>query len=233
MFTRLRRQILVPLVQVVAPTNNEVELTRFLGRENLSPIALFRCDGWNEVLYRSLNLSNQDVVCVFGAYLGDSIYEYRNRFDSQVIGLEPISEFCRQLEKRFHNDSNVKILPFGVSDQTERIVIEVSADDTSIYKLGNNSEIIDCVDILELLDSFDLMPKVLEINIEGAEFRVLKRYLSSAHARSINSLIIQFHNFVEDSELLRAEIRKLLAKDYDEVFCYPFVWERWDLKSTF
>jgi FkbM family methyltransferase len=231
MFTRLRRWILIPLVEIIAPSKNETALTRFIGRENLSSVALFRNDGWNEVLYRGLSLSDQDVVCIFGAYLGDSIYEFRNRYQTQVIGLEPISEFCKTLEVRFINDSHVRILPIGVSDRTESVEIDISDDGTSIYKKGTKSETINCIDIVELLDSFEQMPTLLEINIEGLEFRVLDRLLNSYHASSINSLIIQFHNFVVDSELSRAQIRKLLSKDYDEVYCYPFVWERWDLKK--
>ena len=239
LFTRLRRRILVPIVKAIAPSQNEIglmnfigteNLMEFIGREKLSPIALFHLDGWNEVLHKELAPSKQDVVCVFGAYLGDSIHEYRARYDTKVIGLEPVSSFRKALEDRFGKDSCVSILEVGVSDRTESLRIDYSNDETSFYRKGPNSETIHCVDVVELLDSFEQIPKVLEINIEGMEFRVLDRLLNSVHANSISTLIIQFHSFVEDSELLRAQIRKRLSENYNEVFCYPFVWERWDLK---
>jgi FkbM family methyltransferase len=238
--TRLRRRILIPIVKAIAPSQNEIGLMRFIGienlmefigREKLSPIALFELDGWNEVLHQELSLSKQDIVCVFGGYLGDSIYEYRLRYDVKVIGLEPVSTFRNVLNDRFREDAYVSILDVGVSDRTESLVIDYSGDETSFYKKGPNSETIRCVDIVNLLDSFEQLPKILEINIEGAEFRVLDRLLNSVHANSVQTLIIQFHSFVEDSELLRAQIRKLLGQNYIEIFCYPFVWERWDLKT--
>jgi FkbM family methyltransferase len=239
LLTRLRRRILIPIVKAIAPSQNEIgliqfigseNLTEFIGREKLSPIALFHLDGWNEVLHKELSLSSKDVVCVFGAYLGDSIHEYRIRYNAKVIGLEPVSAFRKVLNDRFGEDASVNILGIGVSDRTESLVIDYSDDGTSFYREGSNSETIHCVDIVDLLDSFEQLTKVLEINIEGVEFRVLERLLDSVHANSVKVLIIQFHRFVEDSELLRAQIRKRLGQNYDEVFCYPFVWERWDLR---
>jgi len=231
MLTRLRRRILIPVVKFIAPSKSELGLIEFISRENLSAIALFRLDGWKEILFRDLTLSSQDLVCVFGAYLGDSIYDYRTRFDVSIVGLEPVSEYQKHLSGRFKNDVKVQILPIGVSDRDESIRIELSDDGTSFYKNGGSSEIVNCTDVVNLLDSFDQIPKIIEINIEGSEFRVLKRLLASHHAKSIRTLIIQFHDFVEDSELQRAEIRKTLSENYDEFFCYPFVWERWDRKS--
>jgi len=229
-FTQFRRQILVQLVKLIAPTKTEICLTQFVGREDLAPIALFRLDGWNEVLYRDLNLSPEDSVCVLGAYLGDSISEYRNRFDSPVIGLEPISEFCTNLNLRFKTDPKVKILEVAASDRNESLEINLLNDSTSFYKEGHKSEKIISIDIVELFESLEKPPHVLELNIEGVEFRVLNRLLDSSYASSVNILLIQFHDFVEDSDLMRAEIRKRLSRDYVEVFCYPYVWERWDLK---
>jgi FkbM family methyltransferase len=227
---RLRRELLIPVVKFLSPTSSEIGLIEFVGRENLSPIALFRLDGWNEVLYTGLELTAQDSVCVLGAYLGDSIHEYRNRFGSSVIGLEPISEFCASLSSRFGADQKVQVLKIGASDRSESVNINLSDDATSFYIEGGRSEIINCVDIVEVFESFEKPPYLLEINIEGAEFKVLNRLLDSPFANSVNTLLIQFHNFVEDSEIMRAEIRKRLSEDYVEIFSYPFVWERWDLK---
>lgn len=238
MFTRIRRilnrlrsRALIPVVKMIAPTHSEMGLIAFVSRDDLSPIALFRLDGWNEVLFSDLNLRAQDTVCVFGAYLGDSVQEYRDRFDSQVIGLEPIANFCRSLWSRFGTDPKVEILEVGASDRSVSIQITLFNDSTSLYKDGGVLETIRCVDIVELFDSFESLPHLLEINIEGAEFRVLNRLLNSKYSKSVNTLLIQFHDFVEDSELMKAEIRKRLSEEYVEVFSYPYVWERWDLKQ--
>ena len=230
-FNRLRSRALISIVKVIAPTRSEVGLTEFISRDDLSPIARFRLDGWNEVLFSGLNLLPQDTVCVFGAYLGDSVHEYRDRFDAKVIGLEPIAIFCQSLRSRFSADPKVKILEVGASDRSESIQINLSNDSTSLYKGGGVMERIRCVDVIELFESFETPPHLLEINIEGAEFRVLNRLLDSKYGNSVNTLLIQFHDFVEGAELMRAEIRKRLSEEYVEVFSYPYVWERWDLKQ--
>ena len=48
-----------------------------LGNNSLSEIGKFERDGWDELLYKNLNLDKETRILVLGGYKGDSIKEYR------------------------------------------------------------------------------------------------------------------------------------------------------------
>jgi hypothetical protein len=70
------------------------------------------------------------------------------------------------------------------------------------------------------------------MNIEGAEYEVLNSILQLNLQSQINTFLIQFHKNVPDFEIKREKIRNALQRSHDQVFCYDYVWERWDLKTS-
>jgi hypothetical protein len=71
----------------------------------------------------------------------------------------------------------------------------------------------------------------LKLNIEGAEYDVLDRLCDAGMLPGIRSLLLQFHRFTPDDERRRASIQARLAEAHRLIFDYPFVWERWELRS--
>lgn len=82
---------------------------------------------------------------------------------------------------------------------------------------------------LNNINKIDLM----KINIEGGEYDLLDSLVKSQKIiNSVNTLLIQFHDFIPDAEKKRNVIQEKLSTTHQKVFDYPFIWEKWDhLKS--
>ena len=68
----------------------------------------------------------------------------------------------------------------------------------------------------------------MKINIEGSEFELLDHMIDTGYISKVKHLQIQFHNFVNDSEVRRKTIRDKLKYSHKNIFNFPFIWERWD-----
>ena len=69
------------------------------------------------------------------------------------------------------------------------------------------------------------------MNIEGSEYELLEEIIESGNILKITHLQIQFHNFVENATEQRKNIRNKLKKTHTNIFNFPFIWERWDIKN--
>jgi hypothetical protein len=78
------------------------------------------------------------------------------------------------------------------------------------------------------VDHIDLM----KINIEGGEYELLEHMIEKDLIGMVDQFIIQFHNKdlglnIYKAKERRDEIRKALSKTHKEVWCEPFIWEKW------
>ena len=205
-----------------------------VGENRLSEIGRFERDGWDEVLFRNLNLNKESKVLVLGGYKGASTLEYRKRFDSNVLALEPIQNYFEILENKFVSDSKVSIQNLALAAATGKIEIYINDDSTGFYEKKSSSglETITCVGVRDFFvapfEIFDL----IEMNIEGAEYEVLNSILQLNLQTKFKTFLIQFHRNIPSFESKRESIRRALEISHKQVFCYDYVWERWDLKTS-
>lgn len=203
----------------------------YMGFESLSPIEQFAAKGYNELLFSDLHLDADDSVLVLGGYLGNSISTFRDLYKCNVVAVEPIPEFANTLRELFCLDNSVQVLEFAVSDRNGTLELGIEGEST-----GNNSNSITSLtvptaDISEFLSDLDLLPKVVEINIEGGEYECLERLIAAKDIARIETLLIQFHRYELRNEVRKAQIRLDLDKTHVCIFEFPWVWERWDLKK--
>ena len=209
-------------------------LLNAVGENSLSELGRFERDGWDEILFRNLKLNSDSRILILCGYKGESTSEYRRRFDSNVIALEPVQEYYEILIDRFENDRKVIIHNLALAAKSGRMQISINSDSTGFFEKTEDAvlETINCVGVQEFftpaIGSLDLV----EINIEGAEYEVLESIIQLNLQFKITSLLIQFHRNAPDFELKRRKIREILKNSHNEVFCYEFVWERWDLKLS-
>lgn len=72
---------------------------------------------------------------------------------------------------------------------------------------------------------------LIKINIEGGEFDLLPSLLDHEIITKVDNLQIQFHEFIENSETKRNNIRKQLEKTHELTYDYYFIWENWKIKK--
>ena len=206
-------------------------LRTFMGQEALSPIEQFASNGYNRYLYQGLRIEQNELVIVLGGYLGASISEWRNRFDSHVISFEPIPEYAKQLSLDFRSDGKVLIKEFAASSHDGFIDLGIDGETTGKYSNSQTKLRVAAKDISKIVGEAGETLKVLEMNIEGGEYDNLERLIHTRLMLKVPTLLVQFHRYSVNEELRRAQIRSELEKTHFCVFEFPWVWERWDRKD--
>jgi len=97
---------------------------------------------------------------------------------------------------------------------------------SSMYEENADKEY-KCVDIKPYLQKEIALMK---INIEGAEYELLKHIIENGLHKNVKNIQVQFH-LVDgiDTEKLYKEISDELTKTHKLTWRYPFVWENWEL----
>jgi len=187
--------------------------------------------GYKDLFYLNLRVSKEDLVLVLGAFRGDSVSQWRSRFHCKVFAVEPMPDALCILQELFNNDNCVQIYSSAVSDYTGNIEFGVSGDSTGAYLQVGERITLPVIDVAELFATFQTPPVCIELNIEGGEYAVLTRLWEKDYFPSINTFLIQFHNYGFENEIQRAQIRKNLSKTHELVFDFPWIWERWDKRK--
>lgn len=186
-------------------------------------------------------LGNKSVVFDVGGYKGDFAFRINQLFGCRVFVFEPANLFYQDCKTRFIGNSKIKTYNYGVSDVAESAVLNLNTSGSTLFpeELPPNMEsklateqvsLRTLPDILEELEVS--MVDLMELNVEGAEFKILPHLIETGAIKKIRCLQVQFHKFFPDATLLRDQIRAKLLETHDELYCYPFVWESWVLRAS-
>jgi FkbM family methyltransferase len=197
---------------------------------NKKSLEQWRKDRGDFTLMLDHHISKNSTVIDIGAYTGVWISQMISKYDCNYYALEPIEEFYNTLAKKFEKQEKVKCIMAGISPHNESRKINISGDATSVFGSGQEREIIlyDFQTFLKMqnIEQVDLV----QINIEGMEYELLKSWIFSGVLNKINKILIQFHYIDDiDVEKERRNIQNHLSKSgFKNCFNYPFVWEAWE-----
>lgn len=187
-------------------------------------------DKGGEFLFFNYPLNPKSIVVDIGGYKGFFSDEIISLYDPTMYILEPVQEYFLILKNKYSKNKKVKIFNFGLSDKNTTRDIYLSGDGTSLVKEGNKSEKIKLVDTATFFKKIGFVDLV-SINIEGSEYEVLNKLVSTTLIKNIKYLQVQFHKFIPNSTMVRNRIVKLILKTHKVRYSYPFVWESFELKN--
>jgi FkbM family methyltransferase len=193
------------------------------------PLGDFYRAGGNEQLLAGVPVTSENTVLDVGAFEGRFTTEVCWRLGARCIAVEPVPSFCATLRDQFANNHRVRILEAAVGAADGEVELLVQGDGTTAYSsLGGQRVRVAQIDAARLVAEVPI-PALLKLNVEGAEYDALDRLLDAGLLGRIRSILVQFHRSVPDCDERRNRIRYSLSQSHREVFCYPFVWERWDI----
>lgn len=178
-------------------------------------------------------LSEQSVVIDLGGYRGDFTARMVDLFNATVYLFEPVPKFYQECVKRFENNDKIKCLNYGLSSKNGNFKISDSDDASSFLRKNIQGGCIQAElrSVVEIWDKLGLEKiDLIKINIEGGEYDILPALIQSGLIKKIKYIQVQFHNFIDDAEIKRKQIRESLSQTHSEMWCYKFVWESWQLK---
>ena len=202
-----------------------------IGRESLSEIERFIVDGYTDFLYHNLDLQPEDTVLVLGGYLGDSVQRWLDISENKIFVVEPVEDYFKELQLRFEDHPRVELFQLALGDKNGTAQIYIDGLKSGSSANSGSVQSSKLVAANEFVANLAIQPSIIEINIEGGEYPVMQNLFDSKLVSEIKTLIIQFHRFTYENEIYRSEIRANLSNTHNEIYCYDWVWERWDKKA--
>lgn len=187
----------------------------------------FQING-DKTLRLDYDLNESSIVFDVGGYEGQWASDIAAKFNCFVWVFEPVKEFANKITKRFQKNSKIKVLGYGLAGKDQEVEISLSSDSSSVYKKGDKTKI-KLFDIVEFMknnniDHIDL----LKLNIEGGEYEVLERLISSGMIGSVKNIQVQFHDFVPNAKNRMEKIQNDLGLTHKLTYQFEFVWENWE-----
>ena len=190
-------------------------------------------EGKKQKIRFNYKLQEGDVVFDLGAFRGsfsDKVYNENSRyflFDTNPTMVD-------FLKKKFLNKENVSIFPFGLGERDiygkKKKSFSPWAQAGASFEETSGENII-IKDFLKFCLEQNINEiKVLKINIEGAEYNLMKYLYENDFLKNIQHVQIQPHDFENESLGNLLELHKNLHETHQLKLSYPFVWDFWERK---
>ncbi len=179
-----------------------------------------------EIKYLRGNLYEGDVFLDIGANIG--FYSLvASRIVGQagrVVSIEADPQIYGQLVKNItiNKTENIKAVNLGVSDKDEILMLGVctigNRGGSSFLREGNEKIEVQCRSLTDIVLSAGIEKiKAIKIDIEGFEYRVLKRFFDKASETLYPEIVIIEHIPMLDKDAGGSSIQLLVDNDYKEI----------------
>ena len=173
-------------------------------------------------------LKPTSIVFDVGGFKGEWAKHIHEKYGAHIHIFEPLDSFIQAIQNTHGHNNAIKIHPYGLGDSDKTIDISIDGDASSTFATGQNTATIQIKDITAIIADEGIQNiDLIKLNVEGAEYEILNRLIESGDIKKINHLQIQFHDFVDDVEDQRRNIRQKLKQTHTCQWNYPFVWEGW------
>jgi len=177
-------------------------------------------------------LGPNSIVVDLGGYEGQWSSDIYAMYGCHIHIFEPVAEFAQAIKRRFDHNPRIKVHQLGLGDRNNTMPISVAADGSSIHKSGKRVEDITIMRAADFLREQQLLPiDLLKINIEGAEYDLLRHLIETDCVSAIRNIQVQFHDFVPNAEQKMRQIQSDLERSHFLTYQYLFVWENWQLRA--
>lgn len=192
---------------------------------------------WGDVTRRlNYKLNEKSIVFDIGGYKGQWASDIYAKFRCKIYVFEPIKKYADFIRQRLNFPHKIIVETAGASiaNRSQYLFID---NEKSSSNLTSEAEKMSKVKVKMIdlcgyitrarINSIDLM----KINIEGDEYDLLDKLISTGAINKVNNLQIQFHRFIDRSKERRNIIRTQLRRTHKETYNYPFIWESWEIKQ--
>lgn len=200
-------------------------------------IAKWRALDGDNTLALNWDLNENSHVWEIGGFEGRWAQQIWDKFHCNITIFEPQDWAYKRLSERFAGNLKIHIRPYGLwtQDGTMRMG-NFETDGASI--VNNEREPIFTIGVKEIcneIDQFKVHHGQIDLalmNIEGAEFELLPRMISSGRMESFRQFWCQFHpGLIYDGDGVAWDIVMGMNKTHDVLWeCYPtaVAWSRRD-----
>jgi FkbM family methyltransferase len=175
-------------------------------------------------------LNKDSWVLELGGYKGIWSKAILNKYDCNMIIVEPVLEYFNELALTFKNNSKVKLVNNAISSVERDIVLNLSTDGSSETMIDSIEKVtVKALTLESILNLFNVEQiDLMQMNIEGEEYPLMKHLVDTGLITKIKNFQVQFHYTDEACIDKRQYIQeRLLDLGYRQRWNYDFIWESW------
>ena len=190
--------------------------------------------GGIELLVSKFELTSNDWIVDAGGFRGEWANEMLCRYGAKIVILEPNPPYAARLRDRYKTNDRVEVVEAALSDQEGHQALSLCDEGSTLMGSASPSATVDVrlIDVRQFVEErFSNGLGCLKLNVEGAEYEILEKLLSTGQAGGIRYILVQFHLGPLNCVQRREQIQTQLSKTHEKIFDYPFVWELWRKKT--
>lgn len=186
------------------------------------------CADGDNTLRMDYAIKSNEIVLDVGGFEGQWASDIFARYLCAVHVFEPVPQFAKSIQQRFHNNSNIHIYEAALGNRNDSISISIDGDASSTLLIGErdiNISLLSCSELI-LKNGWDEIA-LIKINIEGGEYELLEHLIETGLITRIRNIQVQFHDFVPDAHPRMLAIQERLRQTHQLTYYFPFIWENW------
>jgi FkbM family methyltransferase len=148
-----------------------------------------------------------------GACIGMSLFYFKKKYPyAKIVAFEPSLDVFKILQKNIkdNNLKDIELLNSGLYDSNSELSFSKNNIDSG--KIDNNGDI--KVRVVKLSDYINEEVDFLKMNIEGAEYSVLKDLNESRKINQIKEMCFEWHSFANQSQNLDEILNILKSNNF-------------------
>ena len=200
----------------------------------LTPQEMWERDRGDEIKIIDYPLDSNSQVIELGGFTGVWSKKIIDKFNPNLIIVEPIQQFVNELKHNFGNNPKVNIEKVAISTSNKKIKLYVNGCATSETNVVSKKIVsVKSYDINYFISKYNLSKiDLIQVNIECEEYPLIINWIETGFLKNVKYLQVQFHTFCENYEEKYKQIFEGLKKNGFEInYKYDFVWESWVNKN--
>ena len=200
----------------------------------LTPQEMWERDRGDEIKIIDYPLDSNSQVIELGGFTGVWSKKIIDKFNPNLIIVEPIQQFVNELKHNFGNNPKVNIEKVAISTSNKKIKLYVNGCATSETNVVSKKIVsVKSYDINYFISKYNLSKiDLIQVNIECEEYPLIINWIETGFLKNVKYLQVQFHTFCENYEENYKQIFDGLQKNGFEInYKYDFVWESWVNKN--
>ncbi|NND66401.1 MAG: FkbM family methyltransferase [Halioglobus sp.] len=193
---------------------------------------------YNKHMLHEADIDEDSVVVDVGAFTGSWAQHIVDRYNPTIYAFEPNPQSYGQLMAKAADNPKLKPLPYGLGDEDIKVEFTLKGLGSSMYEeRADHADVprteVEIAAIDRVWRELELgQVDLFKVNIEGAEFPLFEKMIAADLVKSVNTYLIQFHEWHPGAYSKRRRIREVLSQTHTCEWNYYFVWEKWVPRTT-
>ena len=200
----------------------------------LTPQEMWERDRGDEIKIIDYPLDSTSQVIELGGFTGVWSKKIIDKFNPNLIIVEPIPQFVNELKRNFGSNPKVNIEGVAISTSNKTINLYVKGCATSETNVVSKKVVsVESYDINYFISKYNLSKiDLIQVNIECEEYPLIMNWIETGFLKNVKYLQVQFHTFCENYQEKYDSISQGLEEIGFEIkYKYDFVWESWVNKN--